>query len=401
MDRITCLPARRALVAAGFGLLLAHSPTALPATACVSPASWVVPTGGAPQRRDPRALLAELATRQVVLLGESHDNAEHHRWQLHTIAGLHALQPNMVLGFEMFPRRVQKALDQWVAGELSEEEFLRRSEWNRVWGFDARLYMPIFDFARMHRVPMIALNVERGLVARVGEIGWAGIPEPEREGVSDPAAPSTGYREALYESYLEHQPKQDSARSRAEPHSSDPAFLRFVESMQVWDRAMAQAIAQRRSGAAPPLVVGIMGSGHLQNGFGVPHQLRDLGITQAAVLLPWDANDDCSTLTAGLADAVFGLRPASTTAPDRPRLGVMLDSSSGSVAVRDVLKDSIAEQAGVRAGDVIVAVAGMPVQEAGDIIDAVRQQAPGTWLPMTVKRAGESLELVARFPPRR
>ena len=139
--------------------------------------------------------------RPVVLLGESHDNAEHHRWQLHTIAALHALQPNLVLGFEMFPRRVQKALDEWVAGELGEEEFLKRSEWNRVWGFDARLYMPIFDFARMHRVPMLALNVDRDLVARVGERGWASIPESEREGVGDPAAPSAGYREALYESY--------------------------------------------------------------------------------------------------------------------------------------------------------------------------------------------------------
>jgi uncharacterized iron-regulated protein len=374
---------------------------ALPAALCVNPATWVVPTAGAPQLRDPRALLAELAKRPVVLLGEKHDDAEHHRFQLHTIAGLYALQPNLVLGFEMFPRGVQKALDQWVAGELSEEEFLRRSEWNRVWGFDARLYMPIFDFARMHRVPMIALNVERGLVARVGEVGWAAIPEPEREGVSDPAAPSTGYREALYASYLEHLPKEDPARSTAQPNYSDPGFLRFVESMQLWDRAMAQAIAQQRSGATPPLVVGIMGSGHLENGFGVPHQLRDLGIAQAAVLLPWDADGDCSTLTVGLADAVFGLRAVSTAAPARPRLGVMLDSSSGSVVVRDVLKDSIAEQAGVHTGDVIVAVAGTPVQEAGDIIDAVRQQAPGTWLPLTVKRRGESLELVARFPPRK
>ena len=396
MNRSIRLP----LAAAGLGLLVAYSPTALPAVECVGTGSWVVPTAGAPQQRESRALLAELATRPVVLLGETHDNAEHHRWQLHTIAALHALQPSLVLGFEMFPRRVQKALDEWVAGELSEEEFLKRSEWNRVWGFDARLYMPIFDFARMHRVPMIALNVDRDLVARVGERGWAGIPESEREGVGDPAAPSADYREALYESYLEHLPKQDPAPSRTESDFADPAFVRFVESMQLWDRAMAQAIAQRRSGAAPPLVVGIMGSGHLENGFGVPHQLRDLGIAQAAVLLPWDADRDCDALALGIADAVFGLQ-APASAPARPRLGVMLDASSGGVVVRDVVKDSIAERAGMHAGDVIVMVAGVPVQEAGDVIAVVRQQAPGTWLPMTVKRGSESLDLVARFPPQR
>ena len=102
----------------------------------------------------------------------------------------------------------------------------------------------------------------------------------------------------------------------------------------------------------------------------------------------------------GIADAVFGLQ-AAASAPARPRLGVMLDGSSGGVVVRDVVKDSIAERAGMHAGDVIVMVAGVPVQEAGDVIAVVRQQAPGTWLPMTVKRGSESLDLVARFPPQR
>jgi uncharacterized iron-regulated protein len=49
--------------------------------------------------------LVALAKRGVVLLGETHDQAEHHRWQLNTIAELFSHRPDMVLGFEMFPRR--------------------------------------------------------------------------------------------------------------------------------------------------------------------------------------------------------------------------------------------------------------------------------------------------------
>jgi S1-C subfamily serine protease len=169
--------------------------------------------------------------------------------------------------------------------------------------------------------------------------------------------------------------------------------------MQLWDRAMAQAIAQRRKGADPPLVIGIMGSGHLRNGFGVPHQLRDLGIANPAVLLPWDADSDCNALTPDLADAVFGVAAVAQSAVQRPRLGVMLDDSSGSVVIREVVKDSVADQAGARSGDVVVTVAGAPARNAGDVIDAVRRQAPGTWLPITVRRGAESMELVARFPP--
>ena len=382
-------------------VVLAPAPEAAWADSCPNPGRWAVPSTRGPQLRDTVAVFADLAKRSVVMLGESHDNAEHHLWQLHTIAALHAARPDLVVGFEAFPRRVQKTLDAWVEGELSEEEFLRRTDWSRVWGIEAQLYMPLFHFARMHRVPMIALNVERRLVANVRDRGWAGIPPSEREGVSDPAPAPPGYRETLYQSYVEHLSAEAPGRSRARPDYSDPDFLRFVESQQVWDRAMAQAIATRLQTSAPPQVVAVIGSGHLRDGHGVPHQLRDLGIANAAVLLPWDESEDCGSLTPGLADAVFAISAKAAQAAERPRLGVMLDDSGEGVVIREVVKNSIAEQAGVRVGDVVLIVAGLPVRGAADVIDAVRRQAPGTWLPMTVMRGSESLDLVARFPAKR
>lgn len=64
-------------------------------------ATWLDPaTGGEIPWRD---LLARLADRRVVLLGETHDIAEIHRWQLHVAVALHTLRPNLALGFEMFP----------------------------------------------------------------------------------------------------------------------------------------------------------------------------------------------------------------------------------------------------------------------------------------------------------
>jgi uncharacterized iron-regulated protein len=335
----------------------------------------------------------------VVLLGENHDDAEHHRWQLHTIAALHARQPRLALGFEMFPRRVQPVLDQWSAGELTEEQFLARSDWAGVWGHDPQLYLPIFHFARMHRIPMIALNVERSLVRRVGSEGWDTVPPAEREGVGEPAPAPAPYLSFLYESYLAHMP--EAQRPRRGPTDEDlrgPQFRRFVQSMQVWDRAMAQAIVERLSADHTPLVVAIMGAGHLRHGHGVPYQVRDLGIADPAVLLPWDVGQDCALLTAGVADLVFGVEDRRAETAERPRLGVMLDQSEHGVTIRDVMKGSIAESAGARAGDVIKTVAGMPVKDAGTVIAAVQRQAPGTWLPITVQRGTQSLELVARFP---
>ena len=373
--------------------------------ACATPGRWVAPTPQGVVEQPTDALLARFAHNQVVLLGETHDDPEHHRWELHTIAGLHALRPDMVLGFEMFPRRVQPVLDEWVAGRLGDAEFLARADWRQFWGYDAALYLPIFQFARMNRVPMLALNVERGLVSQVGDKGWGAIPASEREGVTDPAAAKPEYAMRLYRSYRDHKASEGHGSSQPKEPSegdlADPAFRRFVEAMQVWDRAMAQAIAERLQGGNPPLVVAIMGSGHLRDGYGVPQQLRDLGVTRVAVALPWGPSEGCAELRPGVADGVFGVedRPQPSRA-DRPRLGISIEPAATGVLVRSVVPGSVAEAAGIRAEDVIVRIAGEPAAAPADVIEAVQRQAPGTWLPITVRRGEETLEVVARFPPK-
>jgi uncharacterized iron-regulated protein len=390
--------------ASGCLLALVALAAAFPARAavdhCAAPATWTRLAPEGPAALSPQRAFAQLARRRIVLLGENHENAEHHRWQLHTIAALHAQTGQLVLGFEMFPRSVQGVLDDWTAGRLTEAQLLERARWSEVWGYDPQLYMPIFQFARMHRVPMLALNVERELVRRVGDAGWESVPDAQREGVSDPAAASPEYLSLLYESYLEHLPP--AQRPQREPTAEDlrePAFVRFVQSMQVWDRAMAEGLAQRAAREGGAMLVAIMGSGHLRGGYGVPHQLRALGVPDAAVALPWETDQDCAELQASAADLVFGVAPYVAPAQDRPRLGVRLEDGGAGVVVQEVVEDSVAQASGIRVGDVVKAVAGRPVQQSGDVIAAVRRQAPGTWLPLTVQRGTESLELVARFPP--
>lgn len=393
-------------------------PVALLATACAAgvaatqpqscpvPGQWMVPRTGAAAVQPADQVFARLARQEVVLLGESHDDAEHHRWQLHTIAGLYSLRPQMALGLEMFPRRVQPVLDLWVAGQLSEEEFLSRSEWFTVWGYEPQAYMPIFQFARMHRIPMVALNVNRTLVSKVGSEGWAAIPAAEREGVSDPAPAQPEYLEVLYGSYLDHRPSaHGGSAGRKSPTAADlaePKFRRFVESMLVWDRAMAQAIAERRWGPNPPLMVGLMGSGHLRDGYGVPYQLRALGVAGVSSALPWEQSMTCAELRPGVAELVFAVEERPSAEPrERPRLGISIERGPDGVLIREVVAGSVAEQAGLQKGDLILMVAGEAVRDSGDVIAAVRRQAPGTWLPLQVKRGDTTQDILARFPPRR
>jgi len=232
--------------------------------------------------------------RQVVLLGEEHDRDADHRWQLATIERLYEANPALVLGFEMFPRGDQPVLDRWVEGRLTEADFLSQTDWKRVWGFPAGLYLPIFRFARDHHIPMVALNVSHALVHQVAQVGWEKVPVAAREGVGTPAAPSSAYQASLKDAMSGH-----AMSGNGGPAMTPARLQHFIEAQSVWDRAMAEGIAAQR----PRQVVAIMGAGHLQDRNGVPHQLEALGVTNTIVFLP--AHDLCAPPGRGYADAVY------------------------------------------------------------------------------------------------
>jgi len=425
--------------------------------ACVPVGSWVAPRyEGGGTLVLPR-FIGKLAQRQVVLLGETHDSFEDHRWQLQTLAALHARRPDMVLGLEMFPRRVQGVLDRWVRGELSEAQFLKDSEWDKVWKYDPNLYLPIFHFARMNRVPMVALNVDRQLTARVREKGWDAVPVELREDVSKPAPASRPYLEELAQVFQAHAAMKSGADDTEKTSDTfdfdDPDFRHFVEGQLTWDRAMAEALHNAAVRPSAPLVVGIMGAGHVLHRYGVPHQLEDLGVHDTAVLITWDQDQDCGELAPDIAesanapslargprldpiaesangpsvargprldpiaesangpsvargprldpiaDAVFGVdAPEPPQTQQRPRLGLLLEAAKDGVAIINVAENSIADAAGIQARDVLIEVAGLSVKNPAQVSEIVQRQAPGTWLPITLKREERRFDIVAKFP---
>lgn len=399
---VRLLTAAIALAGSGFhdGAAAREIPTAAAASACLAPAAWNSLDGERPRVTSALPLLTEMAKRDVVLLGELHDELDHHRWQLQALAALHVQRPNMVLGFEMFPRRVQPALDRWVAGELTVKEFLEQSQWGKVWNLPAELYLPLFEFARINRIRMVALNVDQQLTRTIADKGWEAIPPAEREGVGRPAAPAEDYRDMLFQVYRDHPVRK--GKDDTKPAKSDAAFAHFVEAQTTWDRAMAEALARPLS-AGPagekPLVVGVMGSGHIRYGHGVPHQLRDLGVTRIGTLLPVPADFNCGDVRTGLADAVFALPTYAAAKPEPPRLGVRLDEDDGTVSIANVTVGSLADKTGLKNGDRLLEVAGQPAKQLRAVIASVRAQPPGTWLPMRVKRGDDTLDLVVKFPP--
>ena len=354
----------------------------------------------------PRDLFTRHSQQSIVLLGEVHDNADHHRWQLNALSALHSRNANLVLGLEMLPREAQPALDAWTRGTTDTATFLEQSGWQENWGYDPGLYLPILHFARLNRLPAVAINIDRQLVSQVGDRGWDALADDERMGLSDPAPASPEYRRSLGELYRYKMlamhgddPGDNEGGDAVERVMQSEAFGHFVDAQLTWDRAMAEALADAHRADPDALVVAIVGRGHLEHGYGIPHQLADLGIDDVSVLLPIDAETECDALQAGLADAVFVMDAGSTPEPPaRPRLGVMIEPAESGVRVAEVVDGSVAAASGLRAGDVIVRAAGFDTHSNAELVDIIQRQAPGTWLPLEVLRDGATLSITARFP---
>lgn len=331
-------------------------------------------------------LLEQAAKHDVVLLGEQHDQTAHHRWQLHTLAGLAAYREDMVIGLEMLPREAQPALDAWVAGELSETAFLQQSQWQDAWGYDAALYLPILHFARMQQIPLLALNIHPSLRRQLATQGFDTIPAEQRHDIPSPVMASDAYQQRLREAFQHHA-----------MGASDDAFDTFLNAQLVWDVAMANALADAVNDET--LVVGLMGAGHLTYGDGVPYQLAAMGVTDTLTMVPMTLEEACTPPDGSVAEGIFLLDDEENILPPPPRLGIQVDAHPNGVIIRGVTEGSLAALAGLQEGDVITLAAGIITLQPAELIAIVSRQAPGTLLPLNVIRHDTSQEVLVRFPP--
>ena len=273
--------------------LFCFTAVAVPASAsCPETGQWIWEDG---EVRSTTGTMERIPEGAIVLLGERHGQADDHRWQLQIASALIGRSDAVTIGYEMFPRQSQPALDAWARGELSEAEFLEQANWDSHWGMGREHYMPLFHLHRMNDLPMKALNLDRDLIRRIGAEGWDGVPEKDRHGVSLPAEPPQAYRDYLREVYERHPGGDDNGAG----------FERFLRSQLAWDRAMAEALDE--ASGEEGIVIGMVGRGHVRHGLGIPHQLADLGHERVITMLPETAEGICEQRDELPATAMFAL----------------------------------------------------------------------------------------------
>jgi len=277
----------------------------------------------------------------VLVVGEEHDDMVGHSFEtelfdavLQEIGGAARSGRTVVLSLEMFERDVQYVLDEYLAGLISEDHFLRSS---RPWDdYDIR-YRPLVESARIAGSPVVAANAPRRYVNRVSGEGpfalealseqarsylpplpypgpsdeyraqWDALMEEAMAGIGEPADESGEGAEADPEEGVAPEEQENSR-----PYAVNP---NVIHAQALWDASMGHAITDALVRHTGGFVVHFAGSFHVEKGTGILERIADYRPGTRALSVVMTKVDDIDAWSpedhAPLADyVVLTLKPA-------------------------------------------------------------------------------------------
>lgn len=224
------------MLLAALGAGCAHEPETAPLEGRI----WDVRAGRFVSERE---LFGRAGAARHVILGETHDNPEHHRLQLEVLKALGSQR--RVLAMEQFDSEHQAGIDQ--AGSGDAEAVADAGRFDRK-GWNWPLYRPLVEFALERGWPIRAANLSRAHARRImADPALAGLP---------PAAP--GLVAAL---------ERDIAQGHCGRRPEPTRLAGMVEAQRARDARLASALISDS--------VLITGNGHARRDRGVPLYLKD------------------------------------------------------------------------------------------------------------------------------
>ena len=345
------------------------------------------PTGINPEDEESfDALLSQLQDKRVVFIGETHDRYDHHLNQLAIVRGLRERGVDLAVGMEFFQEPFQPHLDRYVAGEIGEKALLKGTQYYERWRYDFRHYRDILAYAQDQGIPLVALNAPTELVRKVSQGGLSALSSEERGRLpADLSPPDAAYKERLRPVYEMH------------GQLSADRLQRFAEVQMLWDEHMARVARDYLDANPGKALVILAGSGHVAYQDAIPGRLTRMTGVQTAVVATGRHEGF------GDADVDFVLAERDIALPEPGRVGMMLARNDRGVTVTELPPASPAAEAGFRPGDLVLSIAGEPVQGMDDVRLALLDRAPGeqVWVevvpggaPATDSRQGRVLTLL-------
>ncbi|MEZ5924351.1 MAG: ChaN family lipoprotein [Hyphomicrobiaceae bacterium] len=213
---------------------------------------------------EPKELVAILSSRRLVLLGEFHDNPDHHRLQAWLIA---QIKPNAVV-LEMADVDQQPAIDNFLAdGNWSPTALGAALEWETRGWPDWGTYQPIAEASKSVGAKIAAGNAPRAEVRAVAKEGIAAL---------DPSSDLRPPLERALPSSLANALEADIALSHC-----DMLPEALLPTMALAQRLRDLTMARRLDDAAGAdgRAVLVTGNGHVRRDRGVPYALVSQGLS--------------------------------------------------------------------------------------------------------------------------
>lgn len=206
--------------------------------------------------------ISRLSKFQIIMLGESHTSDHHHEVQLKIIRGLVESGSSVCLALEMFNESQNEVLDQYISGDITEEEFLDQSEYFNTWGHNYRYYKPIFDYAREKKIRMYGVNIEHDYTSKIGREGITSLSQDEKENI--PEIDTTN---------VEHRFYIKTAMEGMDAIS--PSQLGKIYTAQcLWDAAMGEGSIKAARENPESIVIILVGSGHVVYNLGIGNIIK-------------------------------------------------------------------------------------------------------------------------------
>jgi uncharacterized iron-regulated protein len=205
---------------------------------------------------EPRALAVAVAQADYVLLGEKHDNPDHHRLQAAVIRAMLSAGEKPALALEMLEPDQDAAVARYRAAPSATASGLGEAiGWDKSGWPPWPTYLPIAEVAFQAGLPLMSANLPRATVRSIAHGGVAALP-PEiaaRLGLDKPLAPAleTSLEEEMRASHCGQLPET------------------MVAPMALAQRARDGQMADRMISATTPVVL-IAGAGHVRRDRGVP-----------------------------------------------------------------------------------------------------------------------------------
>jgi uncharacterized iron-regulated protein len=207
---------------------------------------------------DRQSLVTRLARADFLLLGERHDNPDHHLLQAEVLRSLIALGRRPTVGFEMFGLDDASAIANHLAFAPNDAAGLGRAvNWNKRGWPDWAMYQPIAEAALEAKLRIVATNLPLATARKMSSDGLAALePRVVRDlGLDRPPS------ESMFASIAA------DIRDSHCGYASEESVKLMVDVQRARDAQMAQSLI---AAGDPDGAILVAGAGHVRNDYGIP-----------------------------------------------------------------------------------------------------------------------------------